>query len=47
MSICRLWQQKGKPAEAWEVLVPISSWSTEGFDTSDLQGAKALLVELS
>ena len=38
--------QQGKCATARELLVPISGWFTEGFDTADLQEAKALLVEL-
>ena len=46
-SLCRLWQQQGKRAEAHELLAPIYGWFTEGFDTADLQEAKALLEELS
>ena len=42
----RLWQQQGKRAEAYDLLSPIYSWFTEGFDTADLQEAKALLEEL-
>ena len=47
MSLSRLWQQQGKRAEACELLAPIYSWFTEGFDTADLQDAKALLAELA
>ena len=47
MSLARLWQQQGKQAEAYELLVPIYGWFTEGFDTTDLREAKALLDELS
>jgi predicted ATPase len=47
MSLSRLWQRQGKRAEAREVLAPIYSWFTEGFDKTDLQAAKALLEELS
>jgi class 3 adenylate cyclase/predicted ATPase len=47
MSLARLWQQQGKRAEAHELLAPIYGWFTEGFDTADLQDAKALLDELS
>jgi hypothetical protein len=43
----RLWQQQGKRAEAYELLAPIYGWFTEGFDTADLQEAKALLEEWS
>jgi predicted ATPase len=46
MSLARLWQQQGKQAEAHELLAPVYSWFTEGFDTADLQDAKALLAEL-
>jgi class 3 adenylate cyclase/predicted ATPase len=46
MSLSRLWQQQGKRAEARELLAPIYGWFTEGFDTPDLQEAKALLEEL-
>jgi len=42
-SLSRLWQAQGKRAEAYELLVPIYGWFTEGFDTVDLQEAKALL----
>jgi predicted ATPase len=47
MSLSRLWQQQGKRHEARELLAPIYGWFTEGFDTADLQEAKALLEELS
>src|SRR5262249_18173138 len=46
MSLSRLWQQQGKQAEAYELLAPIYGWFTEGFDTADLQDAKALLEAL-
>jgi predicted ATPase len=45
-SLARLWQQQGKCAEAQALLAPIYGWFTEGFDTIDLQEAKALLEEL-
>jgi predicted ATPase len=47
MSLCRLWQRQGKRDEAHELLAPIYGWFTEGFDTADLQDARALLEELS
>jgi predicted ATPase len=46
MSLARLWQQHGKRDEARALLAPIYGWFTEGFDTADLQEAKALLDEL-
>jgi predicted ATPase len=45
-SLARLWQQQGKRQEAYDVLAPIYGWFTEGFDTADLQEAKALLEAL-
>ncbi len=47
MSLARLWQQQGKQKEAHQMLSEIYNWFTEGFDTKDLQEAKALLQELS
>jgi DNA-binding winged helix-turn-helix (wHTH) protein/predicted ATPase len=46
-SLGRLWQHQGKRDEARELLAPIYGWFTEGFDTADLQEARALLEELS
>jgi predicted ATPase len=46
-SLARLWQQQGKRTEARELLAPIYGWFTEGFDTADLQDAKALLEALA
>jgi predicted ATPase len=45
MSLSRLWQQQGKREEARRMLAEIYGWFTEGFDTADLQEAKALLEE--
>jgi len=47
VSLCRLWQTQGKPQEARALLAGTYSWFTEGFDTPDLQEARALLKELS
>ena len=47
MSLARLWQEKEKRAEARALLAPIYGWFTEGFDTADLQAARALLAELT
>ena len=47
MSLARLWQRQGKRAEARELLAPVYDWFTEGFDTADLQEAKALLAALA
>jgi predicted ATPase len=45
-SLARLWQQQGKRQEAHDLLAPVYHWFTEGFDTADLQEAKALLDTL-
>ena len=47
ISLSRLWQSQGKKQEARQLLAPIYDWFTEGFDTTDLKDAKALLDELS
>lgn len=47
MSMARLWQRQGKDTEARELPAGIYGWFTEGFETADLIGAKALLEELS
>ena len=46
MSLSRLWQRQGKRAEAQQLLAELYGWFSEGFDTADLQEAKALLDEL-
>jgi predicted ATPase len=46
-SLSRLWQQQGKRDEAHALLAPLYGWFTEGFDTADLQEAKALLEALA
>ena len=45
-SLARLWQQQGKQSEAHQLLADVYNWFTEGFDTKDLQEAKALLDSL-
>jgi predicted ATPase len=45
--LSRLWQRQGKGAEAQQRLAEVYNWFTEGFDTADLQEARALLQELS
>jgi predicted ATPase len=46
-SVSRLWQKQGKREEARRILAEAYGWFTEGFDTPDLEEAKALLEELS
>jgi predicted ATPase len=47
MSLARLWRDRGRGAEARDLLAPIYGWFTEGFDTADLKDAAALLAELA
>jgi predicted ATPase len=46
VSLARLWHQQGKKKQARKMLAEIYDWFTEGFDTKDLQEAKALLNSL-
>jgi predicted ATPase len=46
MSLARLLSDQGKRQAAHDLLLPTYDWFTEGFDTSDLRKAKALLAEL-
>jgi predicted ATPase len=47
MSLARLWQQQDKRTAAYELLASVYHWFAEGFDTADLQKAKALLEALA
>jgi predicted ATPase len=45
MSLTRLYQRQGRPAEARPMLAECYAWFKEGFDTPDLRDAKALLEQ--
>jgi class 3 adenylate cyclase/predicted ATPase len=45
-SLARLWAERGERRNAQDLLTGICGWFTEGFDTLDLQEARALLSEL-
>ncbi len=45
-SYARLMRDQGRVSEAHDLLAPVYGWFTEGFDTPDLQEAKALLLKL-
>jgi predicted ATPase len=47
MSLTRLWHKHGKEEQGRRMLQEIYGWFAEGFDTADLQEAKALLEELA
>jgi hypothetical protein len=46
-SLARHRADRGEPAEASNLLMPLYGWFTEGFDSPDLRDAKALLDELT
>ena len=46
LSLSRLWQRQGKRHTAHQLLAEVYGWFTEGFDTADIQEAKALLEDL-
>jgi predicted ATPase len=46
MSLARLWHRQNKHREAHQMLSTLYDWFTEGFETKDLQEAKALVGEL-
>ncbi len=46
-SLARVWREQNMEDEASDLLAPVYGWFNEGFNTSDLVEAKALLDELS
>jgi predicted ATPase len=46
VSLARLRRDQNRRAEARDLLVPVYSWFTEGFETPDLKEAKAVLDTL-
>jgi class 3 adenylate cyclase/tetratricopeptide (TPR) repeat protein len=46
-TLAKQWHDEGKHTEAYSLLQSVYEWFDEGFDTADLQDAKALLDELS
>jgi class 3 adenylate cyclase/tetratricopeptide (TPR) repeat protein len=46
-SLAGLWRDQDRRAEARDLLAPVYSWFTEGFDTPDLKEAKTLLEALN
>ena len=46
MVLAQHWQRQGRRQEAYDLVAPIFGWFTQGFDTPDLQKARALLDEL-
>ena len=46
VSLARFLTAQGRRDQARELLVPVYGWFTEGFDTTDLKDANALLESL-
>jgi hypothetical protein len=46
MSLALLWCGQGRRTEAHDLLAPVYDWFTEGFGSTDLQEARAVLAEL-
>jgi hypothetical protein len=47
MHLSWLWQSQGKRTETGQLLAEVYSWFTQGFDTADVQEAKAQLDDLA
>ena len=47
VALAKLGRDQGCRSEAHDLLAPVYGWFTEGFDTPDLENAKAVLDELS
>src|SRR4029077_11480002 len=43
LSLARLYERQGRRRDAVDLLQPVYSWFSEGFETGDLKDAKALL----
>jgi predicted ATPase len=46
-SMAQLWRDQGRRQQAHDLLAPVYSWFTEGFDALDLQESKALLEQIA
>jgi hypothetical protein len=46
-SLARLWHERGRAAQARQLLGAVYDWFTEGFDTPDLLAARDLLARLA
>ena len=42
-SLAKLWQSQGKRKEAHDLLAPVYTWFTEGFDTKDLKNGQGVI----
>jgi predicted ATPase/DNA-binding winged helix-turn-helix (wHTH) protein len=46
VSLARLWRSEGRSKEACELLLPVYNRFNEGFETADLEAARALIADL-
>src|SRR5262249_5097964 len=46
-NMAQLWRDQGRRQQAHDLLAPVYSWFTEGFDALDLQESKALLERMA
>lgn len=46
LHLAQSWQSRGKRQDARDLLAPVHSWFTEGFDCADLRAAERLIGEL-
>jgi len=42
-SLAKPWQSQGKRKEAHDLLAPVYTWFTEGFDTKDLKNGQGVI----
>ena len=47
MNLARLWRDQGRQRQARDLLAPVYSWFTQGFDALDLKDSKELLDQLA
>ena len=47
MNLARLWRDQGRRGQARDLLEPVYSWFTQGFDALDLKDSKELLEDLA
>ena len=47
LQLARLWRDRGRPAEAYDLIALLYTWFGEGFDAADLREAALLLDELA
>jgi predicted ATPase len=47
LRLSQCWHRQGQGTQARQLLAPLYGWFTEGFDTPDLQEARAVLREVA